>query len=149
MGISLPRVTLVSIFVESILYGRPLRYMTISIPLWSLFIIPGLFLSLYAISTVILLRGRKRVKLNTIMLFVSFAMLLFATIVRLHYLQHLIEINKAYLVSMSEVTLRGCWMPSSIQTSQLSNTSLASMDRFTRWRAQHIPRRQSLVTDFW
>jgi len=40
----------------------------------------GLFLSLYAISTVILLKGRKRVKLNTPMLAVSFAMLVFATI---------------------------------------------------------------------
>jgi len=60
MPISLAKVTLVSIFVESVLYG--------------------LFLSLFGISSVILLKGRKRVKLNTPMLAVSLGMLLFATI---------------------------------------------------------------------
>lgn len=44
-------------------------------------VILGLFLSLYAISTVILLKDRKRVKIKTPMLAVSSAMLVAATVV--------------------------------------------------------------------
>jgi len=60
MATSLARTTLVSIFVESILYG--------------------LFVSLYAISSTILIKGRKTASINTPMLIVSSAMLVFSTI---------------------------------------------------------------------
>jgi len=60
MAVSLERVTLISLFVECILYG--------------------LFLSLFAISSAVLLKGRKSAKINLPMLAVSFTMLVLATI---------------------------------------------------------------------
>jgi len=60
MGISVEKVALISIFMESTFYG--------------------LFLSLFAIASVILYRGRKELKLNTTMMIVLCTMLCLATL---------------------------------------------------------------------